>query len=96
MRFPPELFADVRPVRLAYQPPYNIQQYFSLRIYQTPAISQQYFSLRTNQHQPPVTSQTNRLVVDSVVVENNKVREGIERLICKELSIAKLKLAGLF
>jgi hypothetical protein len=34
---------------------------FSLRTNQPPATSQQYFSLRTNQHQPPATSQTNRL-----------------------------------
>jgi hypothetical protein len=37
------------------------QQYFSLRTNQPPATSQQYFSLSTNQHQPPTTSQTNRL-----------------------------------
>jgi hypothetical protein len=37
------------------------QQYFSLTTNQPPATSQQYFSLRTNQHQPPATSQTNRL-----------------------------------
>jgi hypothetical protein len=39
------------------------QQYFYLTTNQPPATSQQYFSLRTNQHQPPATSQTNRLQV---------------------------------
>jgi hypothetical protein len=37
------------------------QQYFSLRTNQPPTTSQQYSSLRTNQHQPPATSQPNRL-----------------------------------
>jgi hypothetical protein len=37
------------------------QQYFSLRINQPLATSLQYFSLRTNQHQPPATSQPNKL-----------------------------------
>jgi hypothetical protein len=36
-------------------------QYFSLRTNQPPATSQQFFYLRTNQHQPPATSQTNKL-----------------------------------
>jgi hypothetical protein len=38
------------------------QQYFSLRTNQPSATSQQYFSLRANQHQPPATSQPNRLL----------------------------------
>jgi hypothetical protein len=54
----PSLFA---PVRLAYQPPTN-QQYFSLETNQPSASGQRYFSLRKNQHQPPATSQTNRLM----------------------------------
>jgi hypothetical protein len=38
------------------------QQYFSFETNQPSTTSQQYFSLRINQHQPPATSQTNRLV----------------------------------
>jgi hypothetical protein len=44
------------------------QQYFSLRTNQPPATSQQYFSLTTNQHQPPATSQTNRLSNTAVLL----------------------------
>jgi hypothetical protein len=42
------------------------QQYFYLTTNQPPATSQQYFSLRINQHQPPATSQTNRLLVSTI------------------------------
>jgi hypothetical protein len=43
------------------------QQYFSLTTNQPPATSQQYSSLRTNQHQPPATSQPNRLLIFSAL-----------------------------
>jgi hypothetical protein len=48
-------------VRLISRQPTN-QQYFSLETNQPSASGQRYFSLRKNQHQPPATSQTNRLM----------------------------------
>jgi hypothetical protein len=54
---------NLRPVRLAYQPPAS-SIFLSEQIsHHSPATRQQYFSLRTNQHQPSATSQTNRLLV---------------------------------
>jgi hypothetical protein len=49
------------------------QQYFSLRTNQPTATSQQYYSLGTNQHQPPATSQPNRLAE-----RNLALGEGLE------------------
>jgi hypothetical protein len=46
-------------VRLAYQPPAISNQPTVLSFQNKPATRQQYFSLITNQHQQPVTSQTN-------------------------------------
>jgi hypothetical protein len=64
---------DYRPVRLAYQPPASST--FSLRTNQPSATNQQYFSLRTNQHQPPATSQTNRLYINIIVNQSNQSRQ---------------------
>jgi hypothetical protein len=50
------LLSNIHPIRLAYQPPAN-------NTFLSEQTSQQYFSLRTNQHQPPATSQTNRLII---------------------------------
>jgi hypothetical protein len=55
---------NVRPVRLAYQPPANSTFLSEQTIHQQPArTSQQYSSLRTNQHQPSATSQPNRPII---------------------------------
>jgi hypothetical protein len=58
---------DIRPVRLAYQPPANSTFLSEQTSYQQPArTSQQCSSLRTNQHQPSATSQPNRLIIHLV------------------------------
>jgi hypothetical protein len=78
---------NLRPVRLAYQPPANSTFLSEQTSHQQPVrTSQQYSSLRTNQHQPSATSQPNRPLVQDFYKVAREFLITRRWMDCKELT----------